>query len=114
MGGSPVRSDYAILLSLHFYGRRSGSMLKISYKRVSDNFYFTDMKKINIQGKLNLNKETITRLNDQAMASVQGGQELLRTTCSSNAPVTTAGNSSPCNPQTCGSPTSTCIFNDGC
>lgn len=74
------------------------------------------MKKINIQGKLNLNKETVTRLNDQAMASIQGGLELLKTTTGSSngGPVTTAGNSSPCNPQTCGSPASTCIYLNGC
>lgn len=79
------------------------------------------MKKINIQGKLNLNKETITRLNDQAMASIQGGGgelgfglDPVKTTDSSKGPATSGGNSSPCNLQTCGSPSSTCLYLNGC
>ncbi len=67
------------------------------------------MKKINIQGKLNLNKETITRLNDQNMATIQGGLRMIQ---DSDGPVTTGGNSSPCNPQTCGG--GTCIYLNGC
>ena len=43
------------------------------------------MKKIKIEGKLNLNKETITKLNDEKMSNIKGGEKSIgHRICGSN------------------------------
>jgi len=78
-------------------------------------------KKMNVGGKLNLNKDSISRLNEEQMYAINGGLADAAFTSlwncktkSSITPETQAGNSSPCNPQTCGSPAATCLYLNGC
>lgn len=65
------------------------------------------MKKIKLDGKLSLNKETIAKLNDEQMSEVKGGEKT-RSCETSQCP------STPANPSTCGTPESTCVYVDGC
>lgn len=44
------------------------------------------MKKIKLNGKLSLNKETIAKLNDEQMNSVKGGAGSSLTKCGYNCP----------------------------
>lgn len=44
------------------------------------------MKKIKLDGKLSLNKETIAKLNDNQMNNIQGGQGSSLTVCGYNCP----------------------------
>lgn len=69
------------------------------------------MKKINVSGKLHLNKETISRLNDAELHQIKGGDftSFLGDKCNDEEP---APNSSPDNLETCEG--ETCVYLDGC
>ena len=65
------------------------------------------MKKINFSGKLSLNKETISKLNNEQMNAVNGGETAAYTCCNVGS-----WNHSSCSGQKCGIATNnTCNAN---
>lgn len=62
------------------------------------------MKKIKLDGKLSLNKETIAKLNDEQMNGVKGGLLSIWSCVNGGSRCCPdPGNSTPQNPDTCGS-----------
>lgn len=73
------------------------------------------MKKIKLNGRLSLNKETIATLNEEQMNAVNGGGflSLFGRSCKKDKPDTDI-TSTPQNNQTCQGAGATCVYLDGC
>lgn len=69
------------------------------------------MKKINFSGKLHLNKETVSKLNDVQMHQIKGGDFTSLFACETDQEPKDP-HSSPNNLETCEG--DTCVFIDGC
>ncbi|NEN23803.1 hypothetical protein G3O08_09845 [Cryomorpha ignava] len=73
------------------------------------------MKKIKLDGRLSLNKETIALLNEDQMKNINGGGflSLFGKSCRNKEPDTDI-NSTPQNNATCEGAANTCVYVDGC